>query len=181
MVGWVLLLVFGCFALFLSAWWSIAFIIVLGWQINQWFIYKSKPWRRVHFPLMRAYSAAAGLESAKAEKEGREFNVDNAIYDLVKATYSEWDQVHTEEFIHQQFSLFSNFSDELLIREQILLKNPNASQESMDKLIKLTRDSFQTLDNSKKVRAVIAGIIEKQHGQEQRVQYLLNSLQGKAW
>jgi hypothetical protein len=83
--GWLSIL-FSC-AFFISAlrfdgigrWLSVAAcLFVLGYMLTQHRHWKRSPWRQIHHRAMYAYAGFAGMESASAKNEGREFSRVNA-------------------------------------------------------------------------------------------------------
>src|SRR3972149_1066761 len=45
---------------------------------------QGRPWRRIHYPMLRAYAAIAGQEVAVAEHNGRDFDIRPALDRLVR-------------------------------------------------------------------------------------------------
>lgn len=180
MIGWLFFAGLSALALFVSAWWWIASVVVGLWQVQRWFFHNGRPWRRIHFPMMSAYAAVSGFEHVEAEKNGREFDIKRALHSLVKSVRPDWGFSQTQQFIEREFSRCNSFSDEPLIKQYIQHKNNDMPQESIEKILCIAKEAFNPSDKGFMVRMVIAGIIEDQHGTEQRGEYLFEVVRGKA-
>ncbi len=180
MIGWLFFAIFFALALSVSAWWWIAAVITALWQIQRGFFHNGRPWRRIHFPMMRAYAAAAGFEHVEAQKNGREFDIKRALHSLVKSMRPDWSFSQTQQFIEDEFARCSSFADKQLIEQHIQRKNPDMPQEQIEKIVGIAKNAFNPFEKSFMVRMIIAGIIEDQYGSEHRGEYLFEVVRGKA-
>jgi hypothetical protein len=180
MFSWLLFLGFTLVAVFVNAWWAIGSFILIVWKAHCWFRYNSRPWRRIHFPMMMLFASAIGRENARAAMENREYLVENALSDLIKSVYPQWTLPQIEGFIIAEFTKHENFTDADLIRQYILLKNPKVTQEGIEKVIDFMRQHYNNFDNALKVRMIIAGVIEDKYGPDQRGEYMFEIIMEKA-
>ena len=178
MIGWILLALFAVLS-YTYSWWFIFGVAVLAlWKLNRWYYYFSRPWKKVHFPMMRAYAAASGLESGQAEREGREFDFNAALLNLLEMVNPKVSFSH-EALIKREFARCQDFYDESLIQEYLTKAkgiNPNQAQPILKKI----KESMKTSDKGLMVRMVIASIIEEQFSLQDRGEYMFQVTSGKA-
>jgi len=178
MIGWGLLIVFAVLA-YTSSWWFLLGVAALAlWKANRWYYYSSRPWRKVHFPMMRAYAAASGIESAQANREGRAFDVKTALLNLLKMVNPKV-SLDYEALIQREFERHENFYDGALMQEY-LLKRKNLSPDQAASMLEKIRELANTPDNGLMVRMVIASVIEDQFSALDRGEYLFQVFSGQA-
>lgn len=178
MITW--LLIAGATALaFVNSWWLIAVAILSLYKGFRWWFYRSRPWRRVHYPAMRAYAAVAGIEAAVAENEGRDFDVRNALILLLGKIRPDWDQERSSSLVDREIERARSLQDEPLIRKAIR-KNMTASDGEIEILMNKIVKSIDPNDSSWIVRTVIAGLIEDRFSEEDRGEYLMECISGNA-
>lgn len=178
MIGWILLVVFAALS-YSYSWWFVIGVAVLGlWKLNRWYYYSSRPWRKVHFPMMRAYAAASGLERGQAEREGREFNLNTALLNLLKMVNPKVSIGHGE-LIRREFERCESFYDEPLI-QQYLVEKKGADKTQIRPLMEKIKNSMHTSDKGLMVRMVIASVIEEQFSPIDRGEYLVEVFSGRA-
>jgi len=130
--------------------------------------------------MMRAYAAAAGHEHVEAENNGREFDIKRALHSLVKAARPDWGFSQTQQFIENEFTRCSSFSDKPLIEQHLRNKHSDMPPEQIEKIVGIAKVAFNPSDKGLMVRMIIAGIVEDQYGVEQRGEYLFEVVRGKA-
>jgi hypothetical protein len=130
--------------------------------------------------MMRAYATAAGLETGQAEREGREFNIHNALANLLNAVKADWNDADIVAFINNEIMRCESFADESLIKNHIKRKNPKIDDTKLSELMHNISQMFISSDKGLTVRMIIAGIIEEQYGHEHRGEYLYEVLTGHA-
>lgn len=178
MIGWGLLTVFAVLTYAFSWWFLIGVVLLAFWKTNRWFYYSSRPWRKVHFPMMRAYAAASGFESAQANRESRAFDVRNALLGLLKMVNPKVSLNH-DALIRREFERYASFYDGALIREYLLTKEKLSADQVTSMLMKI-RELMNTPDNGLMVRMVIAAVIEEQFSDLDRGEYLFKVFSGQA-
>lgn len=178
MIGWILLATSAVLS-FTYSWWFMFGVVVLAlWKLNRWYYYSSRPWKKVHFPMMRAYAGACGLESGQAQREGREFNLHAALLNLLKMVNPKVSISH-EALIEREFMRCQNPYDESLIQEY-LAKVKGMDPSHIQPILKSIKGAMNTSDKGLMVRMVIASIIEEQFSPQDRGEYMFQVLSGKA-
>jgi hypothetical protein len=178
MIGWILLAAFAVLSYGYS-WWFVVGVVVFGlWKLNRWYYHNSRPWRRVHFPMMRAYAGVSGLEAGEAEREGREFNLNAALLNLLKMVNPKIGIGH-EELIQREFERCNTFYDESLIREYLTEKK-GLDLTQVSPVLGKIKDAMHTSDKGLMVRMVIASVIEEQFSPLDRGEYMFQVFNGKA-
>lgn len=175
-MGWILLAGAVFLAATRSGWWWLIVIPLGLWRFFQWQIYSSRPWRRIHFPMMRLYARAAGLESGLAEREGRDFDVLRALATLIEGA----EGCARPYALVQVMTDLAGLTDEDEDRIAKSLSRPGADSQHVAAAVQELRDHYRRSDNAIKVRLVIAGSIGRRLGSDHRVEYLLGAAKGKA-
>jgi len=163
-----------------SKWWWCAVVTLGAIKAFQWHYYRGRPWRRIHYPAMRAYASAAGSETADANNNDREFDIKNALIRLLGLMKPEWEQAQVEQFIDREIERATTYSDETLIRDAFRRSNSKANEDDLNQLMESLKQSLNVNDNGWLVRAVIAGLIENEYSTEDRGEYLMECVTGRA-
>jgi len=79
-------------------WWGVAFFFILD-RLDNWQYYYSRPWRKLHFPLMRLYATCAGIEDGFAEIGGRNYDLKRATSIFLKRVHPDWEDHTINDFI----------------------------------------------------------------------------------
>lgn len=180
MFGWLILVGAIALALFASTWWWAAAIVLGIWRANQWYFYKGQPWRRIHFPLMRAYAGSAAQETVLAEREGRPFDPVRALTALVRSVHNDWGDQEARSYVERQIQRSQQFEDEQLITDEFRRRNRALTAADLVKLQEAVRALLIPPDTATLVRLVIAGLVEERHGSPGRAEYLVEILNGRA-
>lgn len=178
MIGWGLLVTFAVLSYVYSLWFIVGVIVLALWKLNRWYYYSSRPWRKVHFPMMRAYAAASGIEAGQAEREGREFSLNTALLNLLKMVNPEV-RISHEALIEREFERREEFYDGPLIQRYLVGKkglDPAKATMMLEKI----RELVAIPDKGFMVRMVIASVIEEQFSSEDRGEYLFEVFSGEA-
>lgn len=178
MISWILLIIFAVLS-YVYSWWFTIGIAVLGFlKLGHWQHYSSRPWRKVHFPMMLAYASASGLESGQAERDGREFKLNSALLNLLKIVNPKVSIGH-EELIQREFQRCKAFYDKPLI-QQYLMEKKGIDKTKTDSILEKIGHAMQTSDNGLMVRMVIASVIEEQYSPMDRGEYMFEVISGSA-
>ena len=171
MFFWIILI--GLVALAINnPWWWIGVILTAIWIFIQWWFYKGRPWRKVHYPMMRAYAHAAGLENAMAHNEGRVFNIKNALRGLLNMAKPDWTSDDIEALIEQEFNNCETFKDKTLIRDYAKKKHKNLSDDKLNEILTTLKNHYNINNKSMMIHLIIAALIEQQYSQADRGEYL---------
>jgi hypothetical protein len=127
---------------------------------------------------MRAYAASAGTESGLAEREGREFSVNNALSTLVRTAHPHWTDMEAKAFIQTQLERCRSGQDIGAICDYAARKRWEPS--AVESLKQHLDQALASPDNAVMVRWVIAGVIENRYGTVDRTEYLFETVTGRA-
>ncbi len=162
----------------------------LGWivaiplglvSLSRWYQLKSRPWRRIHFPLMRLHASLAGSEQISSESESRNWSIDNVLRQMVSSCFPDWSHLEVEMFIEEELAKMRVLHDERALKSFMITKYPKTTDEDFRSLLKNAKQKINFDDNGVKTRAVIAGIIERKIGLEHKAEYLYALFTGKAF
>lgn len=185
MFFWPLLAVSVVLALSNSFWW-IAVGAISFCRGYYWWRYRSRPWRRIHFPAMLAYASACGYETHNAQNEGREFETRNAITNLIKMLKPDWEHDESLMFMEREFMRAREFLGDPLARESLLKRevkdvfHSELGEIELKAMLHATRDVVKINENFVFVRMAIAGLIEEQFSKKDRDEYLEAIISGHA-
>ena len=177
-IGWLFLVIFAALSFFYSWWFLFGVGVVALWKLNRWYFYSSRPWKKVHYPMMRAYAGACGLETARAEREERSFNVKAALQELLRSVNPKLGIGHNE-LIERELERCQTFYDEPLIRRH-LTESKGIPADKTAPFIEAVRKTMSPSDNGLIVRMVIASVIEEQFSPQDRGEYLFEVFSGSA-
>lgn len=180
MIGWFLVAVLAGLALFVSAWWWIPGLLLALWKAGKWHFYSSRPWKKVHYPMMRAYAAAAGLESANAKNSNSEYNLDRALTFLLKTTQPNWTEEKIRTVLAREKQRCIDFSDRTLLVDYMMRKNSSLAREKAEEVVGNCRKFFKPSEKAMMVRLVVAAVIEELYGEADRGEYIAEVLVGNA-
>ncbi len=150
----------------------VLFALVTLFVIGRYAFRLSSPWRRLHYPMMFRYSGLAGQEMGLAQAENREFDVSAALRNLVKSVFPTWPDDEVDAFIESAKERMVAFKD----REAIVSFLSRSSsvdtrrlQESLERVEEILK---RPGEKGISVRYVIAGIVGRICGEEERFRYL---------
>ena len=135
-----------------------------GWKWN------GAPWRRVHYRAMLTYAGLAGLETARAEQQGREFSREIACRALSGVLDGNRGSAYVDELLAMKPGGY--LSAVLAPHFKVLL--PNAPEENVPELFAKLR----ALDLGP--IHVITKAIENRYGETEAARYVVAVIQGKA-
>ena len=175
-----LIFVFGALTIYVNAWWGIGLSILLILRTFQWQRYQSRPWKRIHFPLMILWQGAAGFESGRAEKENREYNPDKALEYFVKALHPEMRPGELPLLAEKELAKYKDPQFENLIREKLVLKKAKVSTSNVNEVIENITKNMSNPSLGLKVMLIIAEVVKSDAGDDEYYEYLRAILCGKA-
>lgn len=165
-----------------SYWFFSASIVLSLFKLHKWYYYRSRPWRIVHFQMMRTYAKACGIEMNESQNNSREFIFKNAVVlmlDLLNPV--KLGLTHEQIFDQEQQRLSTQYDTKLI---SDYLKSKGHSQEDIDSTISAIRKDIVSADeiHTKEliVRMVVASVIEAQFSKMDRGEYMYNVYIGKA-
>lgn len=178
-------LAFFSLALLTSGILSIIFWVLFGlvtlFEAGRYYQRLSSPWRRLHFPLMVHYSAIAGYQVGVTKSTGKEFNIEQALYSLIKAAYRYMEDDEVNLLIESAEKKMTNFSDRKALSKLFQRKNlsvePNKIEELMDKIETKLRNPEE---KGLRIRYAIAEIVGRDYGEHERIKYIYDVFTGQA-
>lgn len=178
MISWILLIIFAVLS-YVYSWWFTIGIALLGiWKLGRWQHYSSRPWRKVHFPMMLDYASAAGIEQRQADIDGREFNLNLALLHLLKIINLKVDISH-EELIQRELQRCEAFYDKQLI-QQYLVEKKGIDKNKTEPILEKIGHLMQACNNGLRVRMIIASVIEEKYSPMDRGEYMFEVMSGGA-
>lgn len=178
--GWPLFVISIALALTVSPWLWVAAALAGSWKCGRWYYRNGRPWRRVHFNLMQGYARAAGRETGMAEREGREWDLEKALNYLAGMALPDLTEEERIAFVDSAMRRCRTFADESLLASEIRRRHRDASDLQIQQALHSARPAFVRGEPALRVRMVIAGVIERMFGDEQRAEYLLEVMRGRA-
>lgn len=181
MIGWLLLLGAVGLALQQSPLWWIAVAALGGWKALRWRFYKGRPWRKIHYSMMRTYAASAGQENGLAERDGRSFDVKRALRKMLEASVGEWPSEKIDACLNAVERSVGDFGEdrEILARE-IKSRHPKVSDDAVIQVLQRAEEQWRPDNVRLWVELTISEVIRDLYGADQRAEYLYSLLTGEA-
>jgi len=179
MIGWILLIISIGLAT-QSLWWLIVTLLIILFKLNHWWFYLSRPWRRVHYPSMRAYSAIIGHATGREEQDGTPMNINECLKDLICARYPDMESSEIDEFFYDTVQRCDRFEDRELVENYLSKKNSNVDSGRLNELLDKITPHWKSDDNNLMVKMIIAGFIEKEFTMTDRGEYIYEVITNRA-
>jgi hypothetical protein len=96
--------------------------------------------------MMRLYAKGAGIQSAIAESTGRDFDVCQAVFTMLKLAQPTWDDSTIYAFIMRQELRCEDFDDRELIASELHKHYINLSEAQVNHFIENVRTKFTFSD-----------------------------------
>jgi hypothetical protein len=179
LLGW-LLLVASLLMSYFSRWWLLVAVAAALPKIHRWILYSGAPWRRMHYTLMHTFAGTAGLESGRAEREGRDYDINLALAELVRRAHPDWTPSDVFNFLNRETQRRASFADRPLMEAEFRRRNRQLDEDALKELLDGAGESMRNPDNATMRTMAIAGLIEQTHGEQERAVYLVEVLSGHA-
>ena len=146
----------------------------------------SANWRKLHYPLMCRYASVAGYVQGLSEKEGKEFDIDLTLQRLIQSVFPNVEEKIITNLVQEVISKEQqDLKDEKFIRKIFKRRLPELDEQNLSSLVhKITELNKNPTDtattNYIKIRSIIAFLVEKKYGQEEKSDYLYAVLIDKA-
>lgn len=132
----------------------------------------------VHFPMMRAYASASGLETGRAQRDGREFDLNAALLSWLELVNPKITGTR-RALIDAAYESVKKFSDEKRLKD-FLVEDRGVTVDKATLVIAGIRDLMKPENKGLIVRMVIASVIEQQFSAKDRTEYLIEVFTGGA-
>lgn len=152
------------------------FSLVTLFKISLFYHRLASPWRRLHYPLMVRYALVAGRQSAISLKENKEFDMKTAIKEFVKVIYPDWTDKEIQKFIEIIDEKMNSFADKDNLHLFFKKINPQIEDKEINELLGKIQEYFK----KRNPRWVIAEVVERDYGVDERVKYLYSVIIGRA-
>lgn len=154
----------------------VLFTIVTLFEIARYYHYLASPWRRLYYPLMVRYAFFIGLQMSIAEKLKREVNITTALIDFMRSIYPNWTEEEVEKFLENVRIKMLKFTDRKGLIDAFKKNNPSLNLGRISKEL----DKFHKALKRENPRWVIAEIVERDYGIDERIKYLQSIITGRA-
>ena len=174
---WLLALTLSILAFQWSWVWVLPAIPISLLAIFRTYVYSGRPWRRLHFPMLRSYSEAAALESVMANRDEREFSNLNA---LTSVAYRHWkmsDRGAASMFVNDCLRRGLTTQDKLALVEFATRKN--CDRDWIEGFREFVEGSDLRVDRGLEIKLIVAERILVQYGFDQRIEYIYEILTGR--
>lgn len=161
---------------FLSVIFWVLFTIVTLFEISRYYHRLSSPWRGIHYPLMVRYAWFVGIQTGIAKKTEKEFDKNAALKEFVKNIYPDWSEEEINNFIDSVNKKVEKFDDREKLIDAFKKNNPSLEDKKLGEVL----DNFQEHLKKQIPRAVIAEIIERDFGIDEKIKYLYAGIIGRA-
>jgi hypothetical protein len=138
----------------------------------------NKPWWKVHDHAWNVFVRTVANEKAAAERERRDFEINDSLALMVKQLHTDWDEIQIVDFVIQQVAGKSHENAEAVIK-CFLAERPSATEDEKSEIRRIVEDAFHKPSVALRVRIVIAGLIEENLGPNWRAEYLYQAVQGR--
>ena len=172
--------VFFALALCTSGILSVVFWALFGlvtlFEVSRFYYRLASPWRQLHYPLMVRYAAVAGYQAGVSQKENKEFDMETAINEFAKVIYPDWTEEEIQKFLKAIDEKMNSFSDKDNLRVFFKKINAQIEENNINDLLGKIQEHLK----KKNPRWVIAEVVERDYGVDERVKYLYSVIAGRA-
>jgi len=172
--------VFFAVALFTSGILSAVFWVLFGlvtlFEVGRFYHRLASPWRQLHYPLMVRYAAVAGYQAGVAQKENKEFDMEATVNEFAKVIYPDWNDEEIQKFIKIIDEKMNSFADKNNLHAFFKKINAQIDDKKIDDLLGKIQEHFK----KKNPRWVIAEVVERDYGVDERMKYLYSVIAGRA-
>jgi len=173
---YLILVIFGL-SLLLSGFLSIIswfLLIILSIYVGgRYYLRLRFNWCKIHYSLMVHYSEISGCQAGISSRTGEKFNIEEALKSLVKIAYNHLNDEDANSIIRTAENRMKEFSDRDELIKIIHKKNPLANSDEINDYMEKTESLINAKDKAFYfVRYVIAEIISKEYGEQERIKYI---------
>jgi len=161
---------------FLIVVFGILFAIVTLFEMSRYYYRLSSPWRQLHYPLMARYAFFVGLQAGIAEKAEKKFDINATLIEFVKNIYPDWTQEEVESFLKSVAKKMEKFTDREDLVNAFKKDNFSLNTGKLNKVLDRFHESFK-IENP---RWVIAEIVERDYGKDEKIKYLQSIVTGRS-
>lgn len=155
------------------------FLILLFLNLYRYWYRYSEVWRRIHFSFMVRYAAKIGYAVGLTERDQKEAKIDIVLTDLLKEIIQDWSSIQAQQFLDIIKNKIEKFSEKSLFVD--IFRKIIVSDDKVQELVDKFGDKLKSQnDKGLFIRYVIAELIEKDYGIEEKKKYFEALLTGRA-
>ncbi len=178
MNGWFLLMAMGvcCFyshtviPMFMFMLFSNAFLL---------YYYYGRPWRRVHYPMMRVYASALGSALGFAQARSKKFDPDFALGVVALHVNPKLQEEQLARYLSMIKARCQHFNDETTFTDY-LANEVSLPGNAIACIIDNLRDVLRKQELLTLAQMIIADVIENRYGEKDRNEYIYALITGAA-
>jgi hypothetical protein len=157
--GWLIVGGLGLLTILMSPWWLIAFIPAFIFRYSKYRVSESRPWRKIHYPVMRLYVRAAGFAATLTNDTDSELDTVEAALILLTRKVLQLNEVDATVFVIEQFNRGTEFSDQELVHRNLIKRGFKENSQDLEDMMSAVGKMLSKDEPSIKVRLVIAGFV----------------------
>ncbi len=178
--GWMTLAATAVLSFVHSVLWLwVCIPVALGKAASLWIFY-GRPWSRIHYPAMRMYSRAGFMEWGMSQARGEEFEASRAATTLVRMIHPEWSEPQVATLVARELDRYRTLADRELIEPLLQQRFGRSKPKELAAFLDILPKLYEQDRNMMIVKLVIAGLIEQEYGVDQRAEYLVAVVSGRA-
>lgn len=160
----------------------VLFGLAIAYRLFSYYFRLRSPWATLHYSLMLRYTAICASQMAVAAREEKQYSTESTLHALVTSAYPGWTSEQVISLISSAKQKMLAFADREPLEDYIRLRNPsldgNALSESMDKI----QAALNGPDRDAILLGyVIAEIVGRDFGDNERTKYLIEFISGRAY
>ena len=186
----ILIFIFQIIAFFSTEFVKLVFALLtlfVGWFMAcNIFGRLSTSWRKLHYPLMCRYAAAVGFAKGRIENWENKFNINLIHQCLLQSVFPNVESKQIESLIKNILSQemerlnSTEYIRNILIRKNSKIRNTDLDNLVSEKIRLAVHPPDEYHSNYIKTRLIIAFLIEKKYGKEEKLDYMYAVLTNEA-
>lgn len=176
-MGWLTFVVTVLLS-FLSPWWLIAAIPIGLFKLVHWYLYRSRPWKRVHWPFLRLHIASIAHEEGRAKREGRDFDFPGALTQTLMAWKKELPQAAARQRVDACLARCETFPEQQQLKQYMLAHG--YTSEKADDVIAWLHKMYLEGEKWFKVSYMVGALTEEKYGKNALYEYFVAVVRNEA-
>jgi hypothetical protein len=177
MMSWFVFVVTALLS-FLSPWWLLLAIPTGAFKLIHWYLYRSRPWKRVHWPFLRLHVASIALEEGRAKREGREFDFPAALAQTLMAWKQELPQSAARQRVEAVLARCVAFPERLELKQYMEAHGYDSGKA--DDATAWLQKMYSEGEKWFKVSYLVGMLTEERYGKTAMHEYLVAVIRNEA-
>lgn len=157
----------------------IIFFLVTAYMALRFWTRYGSAWRKIHYPFLIQYSSVAGYMAGLAQRQKKEFSVEETLKELVKQIIPDWSENEIIQFLTGIKRKIETFSERQIFED--IFKERISDPDKVKELVDKFGDRLRNQENKGMfVRYSIAELLERDYGKEEKKKYFKALLTGIA-